>query len=546
MTGDQRLRLLPSVDRVVRAVLGGTEATSPPRAEVVRAAREALTLLRQSLGRGAGGGRGSGGGLGSGPTLARPDLLNLAVAGARRALDAAARPSLRRVVNATGVPLHTNLGRARLAPEAVLAAVGAAGHVNLELSLADGERRSRQEHVRGLLVRLTGAEDAVVVNNNAAAVWLVLRNVARGGSVIISRGELVEIGESFRLPDIMAEARASLVEVGTTNRTTADDYRRALARLKEAAAPATAVVLVHPSNYRVVGFASRPSRREVAALAAEAGVPVVEDLGSGCLLDLGPWGLAGEPTPREALADGVDVVTFSGDKLLGGPQCGVIAGKAAFVAALRQDPVLRCLRPEKLTLAALEATLKLYADPATATARVPALRALTEPAPVVRRRAARALRVMKVLVKTRLQDASPGAALAPGATFTLRPTTTEAGGGGLPGTELESWAVSVSHPAVSPDELWRHLAAAEPPVVARRHRDALLLDFRSVTDDEVPILARIIAGTLVAVDAPATAGPPAAAGAPGTAGAPALLPPPRREVLPRDRTPQTRRPFGAA
>jgi L-seryl-tRNA(Ser) seleniumtransferase len=491
------LQALPSVDKVVRVVLeasapasgaatgraGAAAGTPGPAPDAIaRAARLALARLRSDLSPAET--------PSSLPALSREDLLHLAVLATSRVLEAAARPSLRRVINATGVVLHTNLGRARLAPEAVLAVSLAGGHVNLELELADGERASRQGHTRSLLTGLTGAEDALVVNNNAAAVWLVLRHLARGRSVVISRGELVEIGESFRLPDIMAEAGVSLLEVGTTNRTTAEDYRRALAG---PVVPA-AVVLVHPSNYRIVGFASRPPRAEVVALARAAGVPVLEDLGSGLLLELGPLEATGEPMAREALAEGVAVVTFSGDKLLGGPQCGVIAGNGRIIADLRAEPILRCLRPDKLTLAALEATLRLYASPQTALSRVPVLRALTEPAEVVRRRAARTLRLIRRRLAVGAQGRPAATPAASGAAPALKvvASTAEAGGGSLPGAELPSWAIRLEHPGLGADEAWRRLASADPPVIGRRHGQALLLDFRSVGDDEVDTLARVV------------------------------------------------------
>ncbi len=505
------LRLLPSVDLVVRAFFevstpaagGGTSPRGgggPSRSEVAAAARDALGELRPGLAAGGG----PTGAVAPLSAVTREHLLDLAVAGTRQALTRRGRPSLRRVINATGVPLHTNLGRARLAPEAAQAAAMAGGHVNLELSLDDGSRLSRQSHLQSLLTALTGAQDALVVNNNAAAVWLCLRNLARGRPVVISRGELVEIGESFRLPDIMAEAGVSLIEVGTTNRTTIEDYRRALAPRPRRRGPASAppeegrpaaIVLVHPSNYRVVGFASRPPRREIVALAREAGIPVVEDIGSGAIFDLAPWGLPGEPTPAQALAEGVDLVTFSGDKLLGGPQAGIIAGRSDLVAELRADPVLRCLRPDKLTVAALGATLKLYgdptADPGPALARVPVLRALTEPAEAVKHRAARTLK----LVRARLRR-QPGGACREGDSrdgLSLVTTTTEAGGGSLPATQLPSWAVAVSRANLSPDELWRRLASGDPPVVGRRSHDVLLLDLRSVAEEEVRELAEALA-----------------------------------------------------
>jgi len=541
--GFESLRLLPSVDKVIRAILAGSTAaapteppTAPPAAaptepptapagglssgtsarpgfpashpEVARAAREALALLRSRLG----------------PSFTRPELLAMAVAATRQVLAASSRPSLRRVINATGIVLHTNLGRARLAPEAVQAAALAGGYASLEVSLADGTRRSRQDHVRDLLLALTGAEDALVVNNNAAAVWLAVRGLARGRAVVISRGEMVEIGESFRLPEIMAEAGATLIEVGTTNQTTTRDYRRAFGLDETAPAvsdpvpPAlvgprpipAAIVLVHPSNYRILGFAARPPRSEVVAVAREAGTPVLEDLGSGALFDLGPWGLGGEPTPRKALSDGVDLVTFSGDKLLGGPQCGVIAGRAAHLSRLREDPVLRCLRPDKMTLAALEATLKLYGgpetDPIQALRRVPVLRALTDSPAIVRRRAVRVLRLIRAGLS----------AEASGISAELLPATAEAGGGSLPGVELETWVVALRHKTLSTEELWRRLAAAEPPVVGRRRHDAVLLDLRSVADDEAPELARAVvrAATLVESKAAPQAAPQAAPGTP--------------------------------
>lgn len=506
-----RLRELPSVDLVARTLLAAetssptrAAAPSPPtpaaatrdaatHASATRAARQALEELRLALV------------LEPQAAPSRAELLDRAVGAARRILARRTGPSLRPLINATGIVLHTNLGRARLAPEAARAAAQAGGPVNLELSLTDGSRLSRQSHTRELLMALTGAEDALVVNNNAAAVWLALRNLARGRRVVISRGELVEIGESFRLPDIMAEAGVDLVEVGSTNRTTLEDYRLALGghpetrRRGSAAEGATAeapaaIVLVHPSNYRVIGYASRPPRREIVALARAAGVPVLEDLGSGALIDLGPWGLPGEPVPRQALGEGVDLVTFSGDKLLGGPQAGILAGRRDLVGAARNDPVLRCLRPDKAALAALEATLRLYGegpapDPARALAAVPVLRALTEPAEVVRRRAARALR----LTRTHLRAAEPLPA-----EIRLLASTTEAGGGSLPASELPTWTLCVAATALSPDDLWRKLAASDPPVVGRRHGDALLLDFRSVTDEEVPALARILAAALIA------------------------------------------------
>lgn len=477
------LRNLPPVDEVVRHLDHGL-----PHHLAVRSARAALDTLRTEL-------------LSVRPSEAptRAELLAQATRLAEHLAAQGRCPSLRRVLNATGVPLHTNLGRAPLAEAARRAMADAAGPANLELSLADGSRISRQDHIRDLVREATGAEDGLVVNNNAAAVWLVLRRVRR---VVVSRGELVEIGDSFRLPDIMAAAGVELTEVGTTNRTTAGDYRRALDGLSRAAVggpnpsatggegfPVVAVALVHPSNYRVMGYTARPERREVVRLAHEAGALVIEDLGSGALFDMSAWGLGGEPTPRQAAADGVDVVTFSGDKLLGGPQCGIIAGRARLVADCRRDPVNRCLRPDKTTLAALEATLRLYRDAGwdTPPSDLPVMRALTEPVAVVRARARKALRMLRRRLGER------GNALGQ---VDLVPTQTEAGGGSLPGRSLESWALRVAGGPGSPDELWSRLAAGEPPVVSRRHDGAVLLDLRAIADDELPEFVRAVVGAL--------------------------------------------------
>ncbi len=374
----------------------------------------------------------------------------------RTELESARRPGLRRVLNATGVIVHTNLGRAPL-PEAALERVRdvGRGYSNLEYDLAEGARGSRQDHVAGILRRLTGAESALVVNNNAAAVMLALAALAEGREVLVSRGELIEIGDGFRIPDVLARSGARLVEVGTTNRTRAADYERAIG-------PETALLLrVHQSNFRLVGFAELPTTAELAAVARLHDVPLVDDLGSGALAPLHD-----EPPVREALVAGADLVCFSGDKLLGGPQAGIVAGRAELVERLRRHPLQRALRADKLTLAALEGTLALYLEPDRALREVPVLRMLAEPVDAVRARAERL------------------AALTGG---TVEETVARVGGGALPLAQLPSFACAVE------EELAAALRAGEPPVVGVVRDGRCLLDCRTLADDEVEDAAAAVA-----------------------------------------------------
>jgi L-seryl-tRNA(Ser) seleniumtransferase len=358
------------------------------------------------------------------------------------------RPRLRRVLNATGVIVHTNLGRAPL-PESALERARAAGsgYCNLEYDLATGRRGSRQDHASAALQRLTGTEAALVVNNNAAAVLLALASLAEGREVIVSRGELVEIGDGFRIPDVLARSGAKLVEVGTTNRTRASDY-------EDAIGSETAVLLrVHQSNFRLVGFTERPRIEELATVARRHRLPLVDDLGSGALVPL-----EGEPSARETLAAGADLVCFSGDKLLGGPQAGVVVGRRELVERLRRHPLHRALRIDKLSLAALEGTLTLYVDPEQAFALVPVLRMVREPANVVRARAERLASLVRGEVEA---------------------TTARVGGGALPLTELPSFACAVE------EGLAAALRAGEPPVIAIVRDGRCLLDCRTLSDAEI-------------------------------------------------------------
>ena len=360
-------------------------------------------------------------------------------------LDATRRPSMHRVLNATGIVVHTNLGRAPLAPEALAHVQQAArGYSNLELDLESGARGSRQSHVTTLVRRLTGAESALVVNNNAAAVLLALAALAEDREVVVSRGELLEIGDGFRIPDVLVRSGARLVEVGTTNRTRAADYERAIG-------PETALVLrVHQSNFRVVGFTELPRLEELADLAHAHGLPLVDDLGSGVLADV-----PGEPRVQDSLRAGADLVCFSGDKLLGGPQAGIVVGRTELVERLRRHPLQRAVRVDKLSLAALEGTLRLHLD---APDRIPVLRMLREDASTVRARA------------ERLAELAGG---------TVEETVARVGGGALPLAELPSFACTVEESLAAP------LRVGEPPVVGIVRDGRLLLDCRTLADDEV-------------------------------------------------------------
>ena len=376
----------------------------------------------------------------------------------REELRSARAPSLRRVLNATGVVLHTNLGRAPLADEALAQVVEAArGYSNLELDLREGARGSRQDHAAAILRRLTGAEAALVVNNNAAAILLALAALAEGRDVLVSRGELIEIGDGFRIPDVLARSGARLVEVGTTNRTRARDYERAVG-------VETALLLrVHQSNFRVVGFTELPRLEELAAIAHRHGIPLVDDLGSGVLFPSDNLLLGGsEPSARESLAAGADLVCFSGDKLLGGPQAGIVVGRADLVEQLRRHPLQRAMRADKLTLAALEGTLRLYLD---APERIPVLRMLRDDADSVRARA------------SRLAELVGGA---------VEETVGRVGGGALPLAELPSFACAIDESLAAP------LRGGEPPVVGIVRDGKLLLDCRTLADAEIDEVAAAV------------------------------------------------------
>lgn len=380
------------------------------------------------------------------------------------------RPKLRNVINATGIVLHTNLGRSLLAEKAVEAVKDVTRHYsNLEYDLDTGERGSRHMHVEDLLCHLTGAEGALVVNNNAAAVLLVLNTLARDKEVVISRGQLVEIGGSFRVPQVMAQSGAHLVEVGTTNKTHYQDY-------EEAIGENTGMILkVHTSNYQVIGFTSQVSGSELAGLGQKYNLPVVEDLGSGVFVDLKEYGLEGEPTVPESIREGLDLVTFSGDKLLGGPQAGIIVGKKDFTEKIKKNQLARALRIDKMTLAALEATLQLYLNEEDAVKDIPTLRMLTLPLTVLEARAFNMVSYLREHLRGKAQ-------------IKVADGFSQVGGGALPREEIPTKLVSLQPYKMSTLEVIERLREEEIPVIARIQKNQVLIDLRTVRDEEMPLL----------------------------------------------------------
>ena len=389
----------------------------------------------------------------------------------QKEIDLQVQPRLRRVINATGVVIHTNLGRAPLHPSAIehLIEVSKA-YSNLEYDLDRGERGSRYTHVEEILCRLSGAESALVVNNNAGAVLLVLNTLAEGKEVIVSRGELVEIGGAFRIPDVMKRSGGLLREVGTTNRTHFTDYQKAIG-------PQTALLLkVHTSNFRVMGFTSEVSLQDLVQLAKEHQLPVVDDLGSGCLIDLTRYGLEKEPTVQETIKTGVDAVTISGDKLLGGPQAGIILGKKKILDLFKTNPLTRALRIDKLTLAALESTLLLYLDEERAMEEIPTLRMLSLDTKRLKRRGKRLLKRFSGMANKKM-------------TFILREDVSRVGGGALPLQNLPTLVVAIKPVEASVNSLEENLRKGDPPIVCRISKEELILDMRTVFDEEIPLLA---------------------------------------------------------
>jgi L-seryl-tRNA(Ser) seleniumtransferase len=469
------LRALPSVDELLGQPRISAMIPKAGRRLITAAIRGVLAEARQEL---------------TGPaapasetdhSLREWDFESRVVSAVERALA----PSLRRVINATGVVLHTNLGRAPLARQAVARVVAtAAQYSNLEYDLSRGERGKRDAHTSGLIAELCGSEAAVVVNNNAAAVFLVLRALAKGDEVIVSRGELIEIGDGFRIPDIMVESGAVIREVGTTNRTSIRDYENAITERTRL------LLRVHPSNFHLTGFTQRPSLEELVTLGERVHLPVYEDLGSGCLADLTEVGIS-EPVVRASGEAGVSVMTFSGDKLLGGPQAGIVAGKKAIVDRIRRHPLFRALRVDKLTIAALESTLKSYLRGALD--EIPALRMIRLTGSEIAGRAEQVCEKLRLLLPSEIQ-------------IQIREGVSVIGGGSTPDQNLPTSLVAITSPKISPKRIEQHLRRPElgasgsgkpvapVPVIARIEEDQLILDLRTVQVEEEPeLIARLAA-----------------------------------------------------
>jgi len=440
------LRQIPKVDELMRQAALQQLCVTIPTQKVTEAVRQILEDLRKAIL--------------SGAIEELPAVEELC----RQVASAAsknAQYSLRRVINATGIILHTNLGRACISDRAAAAAQEVAqAYSTLEYNLEAGRRGTRYSHVEELLCRLTGAESALVVNNNAAAVLLILSDMAQGGQVITSRGELVEIGGSFRVPDIMEACGAELKEVGTTNKTHLRDYDRAITEKTRA------LMKVHTSNYRIVGFSETPSLPELVELGHSRGLPVIEDLGSGCLVDLQQFGIYGEPTIQDSVRAGVDVVSFSGDKLLGGPQAGIIVGRKAIVDSLKKHPLTRAMRVDKMTLAALEATLRSY--DAGLVDEIPTIAMLSATAEVLQPKAEKLCALMREA----------------GIAAEVVPTEGQVGGGSVPTQMLPSFAVALQPKAVSLDQLETNLRMGSTAVIGRINRDRFLLDVRTLWEKD--------------------------------------------------------------
>ncbi len=467
---NQFLRHIPAVDELLNNEEIEALAASMPRSLLLDTLREVIGTVREEIREGC-----------LAPPREHEPRQFLTELIASRTVSLARikkRPNLRRVLNLTGVVLHTNLGRAVL-PAGAIKAINdiAGGYSNLEINMDTGKRGSRYASLEGLLAKLTGAESAMVVNNNAAAVLLALSTLAKGREVIVSRGQLVEIGGSFRIPEVMAQSGARLVEVGTTNKTYPEDYKRAITS-------ETALLLhVHTSNYRIVGFTRETSVVELVQVGREFGLPVMSDLGSGSLFDVTGLGLPAEPTVQEVIHAGPDVVTFSGDKLLGGPQAGIIAGKKALLERMKKNPLTRAVRIDKLTVAALEATLREYLNPSQVKEQIPTLHMLGLNQEALKQKADRLLAALQ------RETGLP-------ARFTAVETLSAVGGGALPTAHLPSWAVAIEPVGISATVLAAKLRAQDPAVIGKLQDDKLLLDVRTLLPGEETMLIEAVSRAL--------------------------------------------------
>jgi len=452
------LRMLPGVDQLLELSKADAFFEDMPKTVVTRSIRQTLESRRHRI-------------LTAESGISAPDLSAARIM--QRVKDAVGEdmtPNLKSVINATGVVVHTNLGRSLVSSEVSENLAQIAGrYSNLEYDLKAGRRGSRYSSVEDILCEISGAEAGMVVNNNAAAVLLCLETIARNQEVVVSRGELVEIGGSFRVPDVMTKSGAILKEVGTTNRTHLRDYENALDNN-------TALMLkVHRSNYSVIGFTAEVSLKELVELGLKNDVPVMEDLGSGTFIDFSRYGLVKEPTVQESVSAGVDVVTFSGDKLLGGPQAGIIVGKKQIVERVKQNPLARALRIDKMTLAALETTLRLYRDEDRAIRRIPTLRMLTVDINDLTTRAANLADDLSAIGGSRID-------------IELVQLSSKAGGGALPLLELPSRCLRIRVHGLSANKLEKYLRRNEPPIIGRIENDAYVIDPRTLLDDDLPII----------------------------------------------------------
>lgn len=465
-TMEEKKRLpsdIPSVDEFLKSPYGRQWLTAYPRKTVLRAIREVLGRKRRDILSGLT------------PELSI-DAISPEIEMVVRMYSAY---KLKPLINATGVIIHTNLGRAILPQKAIENINRIAGsYSNLEYELSEGKRGKRYSHIKDILREISGAEDALVVNNNAAAVLLCLNTFARQKEVIVSRGELIEIGGSFRIPEVMRSSGAILKEIGTTNKAHLSDYEDALSG-------DTALLLkVHQSNYRVIGFTGDVAVEELVKLGREYKIPVMVDLGSGCMIDLQKYGIYGEPLVQDVIRAGADIVTFSGDKLLGGPQAGIILGRERFIQALQKNPLLRAIRIDKLTLASLEATLMQYLDEEKAVKEIPTLRMLTQSLNTIKNRARRIYISLKKAVGTL-------------ASIQITTDQSRAGGGSLPEVDFPTYVVSIRPHSISVNELEKRLRSGEPPLIARIKADALLIDARTVQDKEIKVLINCIKTALL-------------------------------------------------